>query len=679
MEATDSEPPMVTCPADRKAEVDHWPSVEVFWSYDEINVTDNADHDLTATSVDSPGSLFYLGETVVTYTAEDAAGNLGNCTFKVTVKGTVRLSDGFLPHGGRLERLYFDDDGNFEEYLTFYSRDWTRSLADAACKEIGGARLVGGSTLYEGRVEVYYDGMWGSVCDDDWDIYDATVACRQLGFPLGVSEVKKNAYFGRNAVGPIWLSGLSCNGGERSLADCMTTRNYGINDCKIEKTAGVVCQGHVRLSDVSEGIVEVFYRGRWGKVCHDSNWDLSEADVVCREIGFTSGAKSATGSTGSDRGYESWMSEVHFESVRLVGGNTPYEGRLEVLMNNTWSTVSRHSFTKENAKVVCREMGFLTDDVQVLPAKYFGHGSGQMSMSNVHCQGNERSLFSCDYILDSPSGINIHTDDLGIICSGFLSEVHGDLCSDCNLPSSTTHALQCTGMEPSIRNCSNQIGVGLKEKACAVPELRLTGDESKNRGRLEVKVNGRWGRVCARQWNIETVKLVCSQLGYPTNTLHMLSKGFYGSGTGKIMLDDVDCHGHEQSIAFCPSVHPIGNSTTDTKCDVAVYCEQRFRWENGTRSSGKLEKYIDGDWKDYQVVDGEDVCLELGFPGNETEITSGNPVRCKERVSFTNGYTYNDGYVRVYRNNAWKGVCANRFDLKDGEAVCKELGRKDFS
>ena len=47
----------------------------------------------------------------------------------------------------------------------------------------GDIRLVGGTTEYEGRVEICWNKIWGTVCDDFWSWFDAIVACRQLGFP----------------------------------------------------------------------------------------------------------------------------------------------------------------------------------------------------------------------------------------------------------------------------------------------------------------------------------------------------------------------------------------------------------------------------------------------------------------------------------------------------------------
>ncbi len=55
----------------------------------------------------------------------------------------------------------------------------------------GDVRLVNGTTPYEGRVEICYDGIWGSVCDSSWNDWDAAIVCKQMGFQ-GTSETVRN-------------------------------------------------------------------------------------------------------------------------------------------------------------------------------------------------------------------------------------------------------------------------------------------------------------------------------------------------------------------------------------------------------------------------------------------------------------------------------------------------------
>lgn len=57
-------------------------------------------------------------------------------------------------------------------------------------------RLMNGSAAHEGRVEVYHEGRWGTVCDDVWDKKDGDVVCRMLGF-RGAQEVHKTGRFGQ--------------------------------------------------------------------------------------------------------------------------------------------------------------------------------------------------------------------------------------------------------------------------------------------------------------------------------------------------------------------------------------------------------------------------------------------------------------------------------------------------
>ena len=100
-------------------------------------------------------------------------------------------------------------------------------------------KLVGGSSYNEGRVEVFYNGQWGTVCDDGWDDTDAGVVCRQLGFGSGTAIGSANF---SQASGPIWLADVSCTGNESTLASC-GHRGVTITSCYRYEDAGVRCSG----------------------------------------------------------------------------------------------------------------------------------------------------------------------------------------------------------------------------------------------------------------------------------------------------------------------------------------------------------------------------------------------------------------------------------------------------
>ena len=107
-----------------------------------------------------------------------------------------------------------------------------------SCGTDGSVRLVGGASNSEGRVEVYYNLTWGTVCDDGWDITDANVVCKQLNYRRAASALGE-AYFGAGS-GPIIYDNVACTGTETSLADC-THNGVGIHDCSHSEDAGVQC------------------------------------------------------------------------------------------------------------------------------------------------------------------------------------------------------------------------------------------------------------------------------------------------------------------------------------------------------------------------------------------------------------------------------------------------------
>ena len=101
-------------------------------------------------------------------------------------------------------------------------------------------RLVGGSGNSQGRVEIYHDGKWGTICDDSWDNVDAWVVCKSLGFVNGATA-KTDAYFGEGS-GDIWLTNVNCAGTESNLLQC-NHPGLGIENCDHREDAGVICSG----------------------------------------------------------------------------------------------------------------------------------------------------------------------------------------------------------------------------------------------------------------------------------------------------------------------------------------------------------------------------------------------------------------------------------------------------
>ncbi|KAL6460159.1 hypothetical protein MHYP_G00319180, partial [Metynnis hypsauchen] len=99
-------------------------------------------------------------------------------------------------------------------------------------------RLMGGTGVCSGRLEVYHNTEWGSVCDNQWDIRDAQVVCRQLGCGPALSA-DGSAAFGAGK-GPIWLNRVKCRGNEIHLWDCPhSLKNH--TDCSHRQDAGVTC------------------------------------------------------------------------------------------------------------------------------------------------------------------------------------------------------------------------------------------------------------------------------------------------------------------------------------------------------------------------------------------------------------------------------------------------------
>lgn len=99
-----------------------------------------------------------------------------------------------------------------------------------------GVRLRGGNST-SGRVEVYYNGKWGTTCDDIWNVANARVVCRMLGFSNGTAQVGGDYGPG---TGQILLDDVNCSGQEISIFQCIHTA-WGVHNCGHSEDAGVSC------------------------------------------------------------------------------------------------------------------------------------------------------------------------------------------------------------------------------------------------------------------------------------------------------------------------------------------------------------------------------------------------------------------------------------------------------
>ena len=102
-----------------------------------------------------------------------------------------------------------------------------------------GLRLVNGNGFSSGRVELLYNGTWGTVCDHLWSDLDALVVCRSLGLDGGLA--RSGGHYGVGQ-GVIWLDNVSCYGYEHSLLECRSNR-IGEHNCAHGDDAGVDCVG----------------------------------------------------------------------------------------------------------------------------------------------------------------------------------------------------------------------------------------------------------------------------------------------------------------------------------------------------------------------------------------------------------------------------------------------------
>ncbi|XP_078094604.1 scavenger receptor cysteine-rich domain-containing protein DMBT1-like [Mustelus asterias] len=459
-------------------------------------------------------------------------------------------------------------------------------------------RLSDGGSRCAGRVEVLYRGEWGSVCNDDWEVSDAAVVCRQLGCGNSLDEGLISSGSGS---GPILLDDVECSGEEPFLWNC-SARPWGQQDCDHSEDVMVMCSGNngprlIGGEDRCSGRVEVLHGEHWGTLC-DVYFDLEDANVVCqhlqcgavdtipRNAHFGNGTGPIWKETYRCRGNESRLEDCPLSSgekfncshlndavvicsdaifsLRVSNGGSRCDGRVEIDYNHSWGRVQDSLWDMNDANVTCRQLCCGAAVATYNNSKY-GEGEGPVWVNDVQCEGNESHLWNCSAFTMNPH----RSDNIGV----------GVLCSE--------HK-----------------------------QLRLSDGGSSCAGRVEIYYNDKWGSVCDDSWDAADAQVVCKQLGCG-DALQLPLPASCGPGMGAIWLDELDCIGNESFLWNCPSAS-WGKHDCSHKEDVKVTCSHKeLRLVNGNhRCEGRVEVFYNGAWgtvcaEKLDRHDAEVICKQL--------------------------------------------------------------------
>ncbi|XP_067166135.1 antigen WC1.1-like [Apteryx mantelli] len=494
---------------------------------------------------------------------------------------------------------------------------------------LGSLRLVDGGSRCDGRVEMALHGAWGRVLDDEWDVNDASVVCRQL--QCGEAERAYNPPKPEGGTGPVELRRVQCGGKEARLTLC----NISLPEAAPAGTAedvGVVCSGSRRVRLVNgtgrcAGRVEIYYQGTWGTICNNS-WDLSDATVVCHQLDCGVAVEVVSSARYGEGSGQIWLDDVNcsgdeaalwdcpaatwgqhncphkkdagvvcseFVALRLENSNG-CSGRLQVFYNGTWGSVCSNSMTLTTVSLVCKELG-CGDEGSIERVQQYGKVSGPTWLDHVECGKRNSSFWQCPSSPWNPQSCDDQQEETHITCNGNAGATWAQSSQQC------PWSLECDNRSRRVRLVN---GTG----CCA--------------GRVEIYYQGTWGTICNDSWDLSDATVVCHQLDCGV-AVEVVGSARYGQGSGQIWLDDVNCSGDEAALWDCPAA-TWGQHNCPHKKDAGVVCSEfvALRLENSNGCSGRLQVFYNGTWgsvcSNSMTLDTVSlVCKELGC-GDEGSI-----------------------------------------------------------
>uniref|UniRef100_A0A673YHG5 Lysyl oxidase homolog n=1 Tax=Salmo trutta TaxID=8032 RepID=A0A673YHG5_SALTR len=472
-------------------------------------------------------------------------------------------------------------------------------------------RLVGYPRKHnEGRIEVFYKGEWGTICDDDFSLSNANVLCRQLGF-VSATGWTHSAKYGKG-LGKIWLDNVQCNGGEKSIELCKS-RGWGNSDCTHDEDAGVICKDErlpgfvdsnvidvrhyngveeVRLRSVvptkkmpvTEGVVEIKYKDGWAQIC-DVGWTPKNTRVICGMLGFPHERKVNKNfyKLNTERQKHQYRlhsvacvgTEVHLAACPLESNKGNATGSCEGGMPAVVSCVPGPQYVQNNG--LKKKQLKTSSTVRLKGGAKLGEGRVEVLKNNewgTVCD-DRWTLLSASVVCRELGFGSAKEALTGARMGEGMGPIH-------------MNEVQCLGTEKSMWNCgfkniTSEDCQHLEDAAvrCNTPymalenSVRIVGGRTYYEGRVEVQVGARWGTVCSASWTTKEAMVVCRQLGLGYS-MHAITETWYwdSSNVTEMVMSGVKCTGSEMSLSHCQHHKTVSCQKTAAKFSAGVICSE---------------------------------------------------------------------------------------------------------
>ncbi|NXV81510.1 WC11 protein, partial [Atlantisia rogersi] len=246
-----------------------------------------------------------------------------------------------------------------------------------------------------GRLQVFYNGTWGSVCSNSMTFQTVSLACKELGCGDAISLDPFLTY--GTLPGPAWLDHVECGERHSSFWQCPSAPWHPQSCTDLRDETHITCQG--REPGTAPALVPT---------CPNS--------TSCTGSCSSAGLPLLAGLCLLPWGPEGSLPSPDREKIRAVGGKSGCSGRVEVWHHGSWGTVCDDSWDMLDAAVACRQLG-CGPAVSALGKAAFGKGTGPIWLEQVECRGTEPSLQHC-WARPGDSAACRHKEDTAVTCSG---------------------------------------------------------------------------------------------------------------------------------------------------------------------------------------------------------------------------------------------------------------------